>query len=892
MHHVQAAGLAGFAALLLMAPLCAGAGGDAVDKALDLEALAIVCPERSVLPVIDGAISDAAWKTAAAIRTEYELGGPQPVPHPKPSTFLLCYSRNDLYIAGQITEAEGWKPPASQPARDSKDLFNDCVEVFLAPDFDLSRYWQFVIASSGGSGDLRYGPDVAGRENEWNPEWRLAVKPGKGGWSFEAAIPFAALGQKSAPPPGHVWRLKIARHDPALGLYHFPWSPVRDNHSQAHYAPLIFKTRDLIENGSFKQPGPAGKPPLGWVFSTAPQGENPPLGSLAVVRDDGFPAVRVTTQVSNPRGLGPVLQSAPVQLQAGSDYELSFRVKGSGLRLLARYNTHLGKTYSDAAITSAYEPRVVRFHCEDARETTFRFCHAPAVAGAWFDITDIRLLRQLRAAPSQTPMGRAHPIHRLLALAERNTWNPPMDELKAGAEALPQSVIYRDTATGARVYRLLGPPYWARHVYSSMPPWNGDGSLACVSSAQVDGKNLWLLDMRTWRMRRSPIYAGSRVWHPSEPRLLLVSGKTIKSLDTTTGKVSDFVTVPNAPCALWYGSADRKKLLGWENWHEGKAPRCRLWLFDMTGGEHASVEAPYWIHGAWLTKGADYACTFGVDEPVELRGKALFDVDWKNRRVTRVTDERTEIPLGSHMAFSPSGRYQCGSAFMVMDLATRKVWRVPGTDALNANHTSWDVEDAWFTASGPMGNFRAGVFGRNYAQRINVANSALRGGDYNSEEHCVSSPDGTKLCFATNMLGNNESHWAVMRLPEPPRQLRAARGAGGVRLTWQAPAHAREVAGYAVYRSSRSGEGYTQVAGLVKGLEAVDATLPTSESAAYVVCSVEPSGLASLPSNEAVVAAEGVAWKGRRWVFAEAEDGVFSPSVTESFDAAGASGLL
>ncbi len=143
------------------------------------------------------------------------------------------------------------------------------------------------------------------------------------------------------------------------------------------------------------------------------------------------------------------------------------------------------------------------------------------------------------------------------------------------------------------------------------------------------------------------------------------------------------------------------------------------------------------------------------------------------------------------------------------------------------------------------------------------------------------SPDGTKVLFNSNMLGRVDVYYVVARLPERPTGLKAERVAGGVKLTWEAPAHHAEIAGYNVYRGTQSGVGFSPVSRKpIASREVLDSTVPAGTTFFYAVSAVEHSGLESGLSDEAAVGnIAGV----KRHVFIEAEEAVCNPKMWIAF---------
>jgi len=105
------------------------------------------------------------------------------------------------------------------------------------------------------------------------------------------------------------------------------------------------------------------------------------------------------------------------------------------------------------------------------------------------------------------------------------------------------------------------------------------------------------------------------------------------------------------------------------------------------------------------------------------------------------------------------------------------------------------------------------------------------------------------------MLGPVDLYWCVISYPEPPVNVQGKLQGGKAVLTWDKPKKCAEIAGYNVYRSSRSGVGFAKLNPEPIAATQFDDPAP-GKAAFYVVTSVERSGLESrCPSNEAAVGA-------------------------------------
>lgn len=103
------------------------------------------------------------------------------------------------------------------------------------------------------------------------------------------------------------------------------------------------------------------------------------------------------------------------------------------------------------------------------------------------------------------------------------------------------------------------------------------------------------------------------------------------------------------------------------------------------------------------------------------------------------------------------------------------------------------------------------------------------------------SPDGTKIVFNSDMLGDvafPDVFAVVVRRPDAPVSVNLT----GARLSWAQPRRAREPAGYRVYRKNASGT-WTSLAGLTRGT--VLDLGPAPASGEIAVSAVEFSGLES-----------------------------------------------
>ncbi len=154
-------------------------------------------------PVLDGRLDDGFWGRAGAVSgfvrfNRRELADPQP-------RFFLAQADGALWVGADIPLPDGRAPRASLTRRDASVCTEDAVELLLQPDPASDAWFQLIANAIGTRMDLRRAgtgrPDL-----DFDPEWEVRTSRKRGGWSFEARIPFRALGLAAPPQSGASWR--------------------------------------------------------------------------------------------------------------------------------------------------------------------------------------------------------------------------------------------------------------------------------------------------------------------------------------------------------------------------------------------------------------------------------------------------------------------------------------------------------------------------------------------------------------------------------------------------------------------------------------------------------------------------------------------------------------
>ena len=102
-------------------------------------------PYASVAPKIDGKLDDAIWQKAVTFKDTYAFGSTTVAPE-CPTTWKIAWDDKCLYFAFDCVDTDLISPKIE---RDGTVFFDDCVEMFILPDFRYRTYWELVIGPSG-----------------------------------------------------------------------------------------------------------------------------------------------------------------------------------------------------------------------------------------------------------------------------------------------------------------------------------------------------------------------------------------------------------------------------------------------------------------------------------------------------------------------------------------------------------------------------------------------------------------------------------------------------------------------------------------------------------------------------------------------------------------------
>jgi hypothetical protein len=160
----------------------------------------------AVRPVIDGALDDAAWGSAARIDNFHQVN---PVEYAEPSErteILLLYDDDALYVAARIYTPPG-EITANIMRQGASITQEDTLFVTLDP-FNTQRGGYFFGLNAHGVRFDGLYRNVSEYYSDWDSIWDAGAQRFDGGWTAEYEIPFKSL---SFDPSSDTWGLNFSR---------------------------------------------------------------------------------------------------------------------------------------------------------------------------------------------------------------------------------------------------------------------------------------------------------------------------------------------------------------------------------------------------------------------------------------------------------------------------------------------------------------------------------------------------------------------------------------------------------------------------------------------------------------------------------------------------------
>lgn len=144
---------------------------------------------------IDGALTEDAWKHAAAIKLIYEWYPGDNVKPPVETECFVTYDEKNLYIAFKAYDPEPSKIRAHLMDRDAVNTFiqDDHVAFIIDAFNDERRGFQFRINPLGVQADANFSESEGYEDFSWDAIWDSAGRITSEGYTVEVTIPFNQL---------------------------------------------------------------------------------------------------------------------------------------------------------------------------------------------------------------------------------------------------------------------------------------------------------------------------------------------------------------------------------------------------------------------------------------------------------------------------------------------------------------------------------------------------------------------------------------------------------------------------------------------------------------------------------------------------------------------------
>ncbi len=169
-------------------------------------------------PVIDGDISEIAWKGVPKHASYYEYFKAEPARSPLKSSFAMCYDAKGVYLAIENFDGSINTIRKTMTDRDNPNLWlDDCAEIYIDPFGSAIGFIKFTVNSIGTFRDERR-IDASVTEPNWNScATVIKAKILKDKWTIEAFFPWEDMGR--AAKAGDVWRFCHVRYAFSSGAF-------------------------------------------------------------------------------------------------------------------------------------------------------------------------------------------------------------------------------------------------------------------------------------------------------------------------------------------------------------------------------------------------------------------------------------------------------------------------------------------------------------------------------------------------------------------------------------------------------------------------------------------------------------------------------------------------
>lgn len=204
-----------------------------------------VVGHTTTAPVIDGDISDAAWRQAPWTDDFIDIEGADKPAPPLQTNFKMLWDDTCLYVAARVKDPQVW---AALTRHDAVVFMDNDVELFIDPTGTTHQYFEIECNAINTIFDL-YLPkpyrNLGNPLSTWDTKGMHTAVKVQGtvnnptdtdeGWTMEMAIPFSSLGigtRSRQPKPGMVWRMNFSRVEWDTKVVEGKYEKLKDNNGR------------------------------------------------------------------------------------------------------------------------------------------------------------------------------------------------------------------------------------------------------------------------------------------------------------------------------------------------------------------------------------------------------------------------------------------------------------------------------------------------------------------------------------------------------------------------------------------------------------------------------------------------------------------------------------
>ncbi|MFH0797474.1 MAG: sugar-binding protein [Candidatus Omnitrophota bacterium] len=177
-------------------------------------------------PILDGKLTEAIWGNSTEI-THFTVATGLNTLARKQTLVKLCYDNKALYVGIQCEEPKPDKLTIKAKKHDdAQTYFDDCIEIFLAPEGAGKKQFHLLVNPAGVCQDRTelWKETTVEADDAWNlNESDIVASIGEKTWTVEAKIPFADLGI-TAPTNSETWGFNVCRNSQLPELEQSSWS--------------------------------------------------------------------------------------------------------------------------------------------------------------------------------------------------------------------------------------------------------------------------------------------------------------------------------------------------------------------------------------------------------------------------------------------------------------------------------------------------------------------------------------------------------------------------------------------------------------------------------------------------------------------------------------------